>query len=48
MGVIIVGVTMTKIVGVSGSEFAESEWEDGVILARENDLDWHRRACGCK
>ena len=31
---------------VSGSEFAELEWEDGVILAGENDPDWHCRACG--
>ena len=31
---------------LSGSEFAELEWEDGVTLAGENDPDWHCRACG--
>lgn len=30
----------------SGAEFAELEWEDGVILAGENDPDWHCCACG--
>ena len=29
-----------------GSEFAELGWEGGVILAGEDDPDWHCRACG--
>ena len=31
---------------MSGSELAGPEWEDGVILAGENDPDWYCRACG--
>ncbi len=31
---------------VPGSEFAELEWEGGMILAGEDDPDWQCRACG--